>query len=592
MRRNSRVLGICAVISAGILCALLAAAASLAQMARVPSANRAAEERMIAGNSPGIAGGKIAVALRSDPKTLNPALAADAPSRDIIYCMNADLIHINRETQQTEPGLAKSWSVSHDGKTYTLHLRRGLRFSDGKPFNADDVIFTFQVYLDEKIHSPQRDLLIVGGKPISVRKTGAYTVQFQLAQPYAAAERLFDGLPILPRHLLENTYKSGGFSQAWSVSMPPDRFAGLGPFRLKEYVPGQRIVLERNPYYWKVDAKGNPLPYLSEIDFLFVPSEDAQVIRFQAGDTDILSGFSAGDFAALEREKAAKGYHLDDLGAGLEYNFLFFNMNDLGAKNLPQIARKQTWFEDLRFRQAVSSAIDRDGIVRLVYSGRAAPLWGQVTPGNKLWIDSELPHSPRSLPRARELLKSAGFSWRSDGTLVDARANPVEFSILTSSSNAERMKIATIIQDDLSQLGMQVHVVSLDFSAMVDRLLNSFDYEAAIMGLASGDADPTSEMNVWLSDGGTHLWHLNESKPATPWEAEMDQLMNQQLITLNYQRRKLLYDQVQQIVTQNLPVICLASPDILVGARDRVGNFHPAILDPYTLWNVEELYVH
>ena len=581
-----------AAICPAILCALLAATAAPAQVAHAPSATRATEDLMITKNPPGIAGGKIAVALRSDPKTLNPALAADAPSRDIIYCMNADLIHINRETQQTEPGLAKSWTVSLDGRTYTLRLLRGLRFSDGKPFSADDVIFTFQVYLDKKIHSPQRDLLIVGGKPISVRKIDDYTVQFQLAQPYAAAERLFDGLPILPRHLLENAYKSGSFSQAWSISMAPGEFAGMGPFRLKEYVPGQRIVLDRNPYYWKTDAKGNQLPYLSEIDFLFVSSEDAQVIRFQAGDTDILSGFSAEDFAALAREEAAKRYHLHDLGAGLEYDFLFFNLNDLSGKNLPQIAQKQPWFEDLRFRQAVSSAIDREGIVRLVYSGRAAPLWGQVTPGNKLWIDSALAHPPRSLPHARELLKSAGFSWKSDGTLIDSRANPVEFSILTSSSNSERMKIATIIQDDLSQLGMQVHVVSLDFSAMVDRLLNSFDYEAAVMGLASGDADPTSEMNVWLSDGGTHLWHLNESKPATPWEAEMDRLMNQQLVTLNYQRRKVLYDQVQQIVARNLPVICLVSPDILVGARDRIGNFHPAILDPYTLWNVEELYIH
>ncbi|MGH9732196.1 MAG: ABC transporter substrate-binding protein, partial [Candidatus Acidiferrales bacterium] len=543
-------------------------------------------DRMVTDNPPGRAGGQIVVALRSDPKTLNPALAADVPSRDIIYCMNADLIHINRETQNTESALAKSWSVSRDGKTYTLRLRHGLRFSDGKPFNADDVIFTFRVYLDDKTHSQQRDLLIIGGKPIVVQKIDNYTVRFELVQPYAAAERLFDGMPILPKHLLENAYDSGSFSKEWSISMSPGEFAGLGPFRLKEYVPGQRLVLERNPYYWKVDGQGNQLPYLNQIVFLFVPSEDAQVIRFQAGDTDILSSFSAQNFAVLAREQAAKHYHLLDVGPGLEYNFLFFNLNDLAATNLPQISRKQVWFQDVRFRQAVSAAIDRDGIVRLVYGGRATPLWSQVTPGNKLWVDSTLPHPARSLDHARELLKSAGFSWKSDGALVDSQSNPVEFSILTSSSNAERMKIATIIQDDLGKLGMNVHVVSLDFGAMVDRLLNSFDYEAAIMGLASGDTDPTAEMNVWASTGGTHLWHLNETKPATPWEAEMDRLMNRQLIALNYDSRKRLYDQVQQIVAENLPVICLASPDILVGAKDRIGNFHPAILDPYALWNV------
>src|SRR5215469_3171056 len=553
---------------------------------------QAKEELMVTSSALGKPGGTITVAVRSDPKTLNPVLAVDESTREIIDCMNSDLIHINRETQKTEPALAKSWTVSRDGKTFTLQLRRGLRFSDGQPFTADDVVFSFELYLDEKIHSPQRDLLIVGGKPISVRKLGDYTVQFQLTEPYAAAERIFDGLAILPKHVLESAYKNGTFSKLWGVSAPPNEFAGLGPFRLKEYVPGQRIVLERNPYYWKEDRAGHRLPYIGQLVFLFVPSEDAQVIRFQAGDTDLLSRFGAEDFAVLQREQAAKGYALQDLGPGLEYSFLFFNLNNLDGKNLPAIAQKQSWFRDVRFRQAVSAAIDRDGIVRLVYNGRATPLWSQVTPGNKLWVDSSLADPPQSVDRARELLRSAGFSWSNSGNLVDARGQPIEFSILTSSSNAERSKMATLIQDDLTRLGMNVHVVSLDFSAMVDRLLNSFDYEAAVMGLASGDADPESEMNVWLSSGGTHLWNLTESKPATPWEAEIDQLMNEQQVTLNYARRRQLYDQVQRIVAQELPLICLASPHVLVGAKNCVGNFHPAILEPYVLSNVDELYVH
>ncbi len=552
---------------------------------------QAAGDVQVSSNPPGHRGGTITVALRSEPKTLNPALAADASSQSVIYCMNADLIHINRETQRTEPALAKSWSVSHDGRTYTLQLRRGLRFSDGQPFNADDVIFSFQAYLDPNTHSPQRDLLIVGGKPIAVEKVDEYTVRFRLAQPYAAAERLFDGFPILPRHLLENSYRSGNFSQAWGISMAPREFAGLGPFRLKEYVPGQRLVLERNPYYWKQDSAGIQLPYLEGITFLFVPSEDAQVIRFLSGDTDILSRFNAENLPVLARQQAAKGYHVYDLGAGLEYNFLFFNLNNMPSGNLPEITKKQAWFGDLRFRQAVSAAIDRDAIVRLIYQGRATPLASHVTPGNKLWADAGVALARHSPDRARELLKSAGFSWRGDGSLVDAHGNSVEFSILTSASNAQRTKMATMVQSDLSQLGMNIHLVSLDFSATVDRLLNTFDYEAAISGLADGDADPNTEMNVWLSTGGMHLWHLNEAHPATPWEAELDQLMNAQLVTLNYAKRKQMYDRVQEIVSQELPVICLVSPHILVGAKDRVGNFRPATLDPYVLWNIDWIYV-
>jgi peptide/nickel transport system substrate-binding protein len=540
----------------------------------------------------GTPGGTLTIALRSEPKTLNPVLASDQSSEDVIYCMNADLIHINRQTQRTEPDLAQSWSVSRDGKVYTLHLRRNLRFSDGRPFTADDVVFSFRVYLDKKIDSPQRDLLIIGGKPVSVEKIDAYTVRFILPQPYAAAERLFDGFPILPRHLLGPDYANGTLAKSWAVSSSPTAFAGLGPFRLAEYVPGQRIVLERNPYYWKRDAAGKQLPYLNKLVFLFVPSEDAQVIRFLSGDTDVLDRFSSENFSVLKAEASAKQFHLDDLGASLEYNFLFFNLNDLRSKNLPQIAAKQPWFTDVRFRQAVSAAIDRAAIVRLVYQGRATPLLAQVTPGNKLWLDPAIDPPSQSVQRARDLLKSAGFSWRADGSLVDAHGKPVEFSILTSSSNAQRMKIATLIQSDLRAVGMNVQVVSLDFGAMVDRLLNSFDYEAAIMGLADGDADPNTEMNIWLSTGGMHIWHLNEPRPATPWEADLDRLMNQQLVTLNYAKRRRLYDQVQQIVARQLPIICLASPDVLVGAKDRVGNFSPAILEPYVLWNVDRLYVH
>jgi peptide/nickel transport system substrate-binding protein len=571
-------------ITVAIACACVSAAA------RPSASDLPTEDPLITSNTPGHPGGRIVVALRSEPKTLNPVLAQDAASRDVIRCLTADLIDINRATQKTEPALAKSWTVSSDGKQYTLHLRHGLRFSDGQPLDADDVIFSFGLYLDEKIDSPQRDLLVVGGKPIVVRKIDAYTVQFALTQPYAAAERLFDGFAILPRHLLQGAHQSGAFDKAWGIGMSPADFAGLGPFKLKEYVPGQRIVLDRNLYYWKQDRNGQRLPYVDQVIFLFVASEDAQAIRFQAGDTDLLTHFSSENYAVLEKQ-SSRYYHLDDLGAGLEYNFLFFNLNDVSSKSLPEIARKQAWFQDVRFRQAVSAAIDRDSLVRLVYGGRAAPLWSQVTPGNKLWIDLAIPRATRSLDRSRELLKSTGFSWKPDGTLVDARGNAVEFSILTSSSNQQRVKIATLIQDDLKPLGMNVQVVTLEFHSMVDRLLTSYDYEAAIMGLVSGDADPTSEMNVWMSNGDTHLWHPNQTKPATPWEAEMDHLMEQQQVTLDYSKRKRMYDRVQEIVAEDLPVICLVGPDILVGASDRVGNLQPAIMDPYTLWNIDQLYI-
>jgi peptide/nickel transport system substrate-binding protein len=549
----------------------------------------AAEDLLVTSGEIGSRGGQLVASLRSDPKTLNPVTGVDLPSKELIGLLFADLIHINLNTQRTEAALAKSWKVSADGRHYTLELRRGISFSDGHPFDADDVMFSFKVYLDEKVHSPQRDLLQVGGKPIQVRKLGPYRVAFDLPQPYAAAERLFDSVSILPRHLLERTYEEGKISKTWNPAANPAEVAGLGPFRLKQYVPGQRIVLERNPFYWKADLQHNRLPYLDQITFLIVPTEDAEVIRFQAGDVDVIEKISAENYAALEDQRS-RGFRLYDLGASFEYDFLFFNLNDLSAKQLPEIRRKQEWFRRDEFRQAISAAIDREAIVRLVYQGRATSLWDQVTPGNKLWINSAIPHPPRSVERATALLRSAGFSRRTDGTLVDANGKPVEFSILVNPSNAQRTKIATIVQDDLSQLGMKVSVVPLEFQAIMTRVLDSLDYEASILGLVSGDADPNPEINVWTSSGGTHLWAQTELQPVSRWQSEIDGLMQSQTAILDYKKRKQAYDRVQELIATHDPVICLVSPNVLVGAKASLAGLKPSVMRNYLLWASEQLF--
>jgi peptide/nickel transport system substrate-binding protein len=557
----------------------------------VPEPAKPGEELARMADVTGQYGGHLTIGQRSEPKTLNPVTATDAVSREVIGRLMGDLVEINRSTQQTEPALAKSWKISPDGRMFTLQLRKGIRFSDGHPFDADDVIFSFAVYMDEAVDSPQRDLLIIDGKPLAVNKLDQYTVRFTLPRPYAAAERLFDGLAMLPKHLLEKPYREGHFTQAWSLNTQASEVAGLGPFRLKQYVPGQRLVVERNPYYWKVDRENQRLPYLDELVFLFVGTEDAQVMRFEAGETDIISRLSSENYNLLSREKTRSSAQLADMGPSLEYNFLLFNLNDLSGKKLDEVAGKQVWFRDLKFRQAISAVVDRDSIVRLVYGNRGAALWGNVGPGNKLWINQALPHPARSVETARQFLKGAGYSWNPAGQLLDTAKHPVEFTIITSSSNSQRMKMATLLQDDLSQLGMQVHVVPLEFRAVIDRVFQSFDYDAAIMGLGGGDADPNPEMNVWAFNGTSHLWHLGETQPATDWERELDQLMQQQMVTLDYAKRKQLYDRAQQLIAENLPFIFLGTPNILAGADARVGNFHPAALDPYTLWNADELYV-
>ncbi len=544
---------------------------------------------------PGTPGGTLVIALRAEPRTFNPIFAVDNPSITVIRRLMADLIHINRQSLATTAALAKSWDVSPDGRFYIVELRRGIRFSDGQPLDADDVVFTFKAILDPRTAAPQRALLIVDGEPITVKKLDTHRLEFDLKAPYAVGDRLFDSVPILPRHRLATAYGEGRLAEVWGLDTPPQEVVGLGPFRLDRYVPGERLEMVRNPHYWKVDSEGRRLPYLERLTMLFVPNADAQTIRFQAGEAHLTDRLGAKNFALLERHRAGQNrerrdYVLQDLGKGPDYNFLFFNLNDLTDDADQALHAKQKWFRKLAFRRAVSLAIDRQSLVRLVYQGKATPLATHVPAGYAEWAHADLAPTVRDLDHARRLLSSDGFSWDKSGALLDDTGQPIEFSILTSSSNRERSEIATIIQSDLSELGMQVHVMPMEFRALVHRVTQSHTYEACILGLGGGDVDPNSAIPMLTSNGANHFWQLSRRNALPAWQSEVDRLMAQQFGTLDPAKRKQLYDRVQELVADNLPMIFMVSPNVLTGAAKGLGNFKPATLDHFTLWNVDELF--
>ncbi len=522
-----------------------------------------------------VRGGILHVAQRAELKTFNPVVAIDAPSREVLWRLNGDLLTINRVTQKVVPGLAESWTQSHDGKRYTLKLRQGLRFSDGAACTADDVLFSWAVYLDEAVQSPQRDLLLIDGKPIQVSKVDEHTVAFGLPEPYAAAERLFDSLAILPRHKLESAWKSGKLREAWGVGTPASEVVGMGPFRLKEYRPGEAILLERNPYYWQAG-----LPYLDGIEFRLLADEELQLARFVSGDLDILNRLSMQSVSYL----TSKGATVTDLGSGLEYNVLCFNLSP-GNSKLGSFCKRE-------FRAALSLATDREAIAKLVYQGRAVPLWGHVSPGNRLWHSSRIAHPPLSVEAARNQLSAAGFRPNGKGQLIDpATGMPIGFSILVSSSSPERMQMAALLAADWAKLGIEVTVAPLEFRSLLERVLKTRQFDTVLLGLGGGDADPNPEMNVWLSSGGMHVWNPNQKQPATDWEAEIDSLMRRQMVTIQPAERRRLYDRVQEIAAAQVPMIFLASPNVVIAQRGNVGNFRPAVLHHFTLWNADELYL-
>ena len=526
-------------------------------------------------------GGRVAIAVTSEPKTLNPLTAADQTTRDVLSALSADLVHINRATLRTEPALAASWSISPDGLHYTVTLRDGLRFSDGAPLTADDVVFTFQVHLDPRVNSPQRDLLIVDGKPMGISKVSPTTIRFDLPAPYAPAERLFDAFWILPKHRLERAYLDGRIQEAWSLGTPPADVVTAGAFRVRQYVPGQRLTIERNPFYWKHDEDGQPLPYLDSIDVVFAGDQNGQLLRLLSHDVAAASKLRPEDLARLEQ---TPGLQVRDAGPSLEYNFLFFNWNAP-----PPVG---DWARSLKFRQAMAWAVDRAAIVRLVYQGRAAALSSAVTPGNRLWRADGVVEYGYDPARAARLLEEAGFRRQVGGPLVDAAGRPVEFSLMVSASSQARRKMATLVQDDLAKIGIAARLQPIEFGVMLDAVTKTRRFDAAVWGIASGDADPNADVNVWATSGTLHVWNMKAANaaaapPPEPWEVDVDRLMRAQMIATTVAARKAAYDQVQQLVSANAPLVFLASPHVLAAADRALGNFEPGILDPVLLWNAD-----
>jgi peptide/nickel transport system substrate-binding protein len=536
--------------------------------------------------SPGIAtGGRLLVAQRSEPRTLNPVLALDEPSRALAAMMHASLVRVNGATQAVEPALAENWTVSADGREIRVRLRDGLRFSDGARLTADDVLFTFEVLQDEKVGSPLREALRPGGRPVEVAKMDDRSLRFTLARTYALGERMLDGVAILPKHLLEPAYRQGKLGGAWTLGADQKGIAGAGPFRLKQYVPGERMVLDRNPNFWKRDPAGRSMPYLDEVVVVFTSGDDAQITHFLAGQADIVAGFGAAGYAMLSSARQKSTYDLHDVGAGLDYTFLLFNLNP---------GKGRSWFRSPAFRQAVSAAVDRESIARLVYRGKATPIWGHVTPARKDWIAADLPRPPRALDQAKALLRRDGFTWDNAGTLLDAAGLPVEFTAIANAANSTYTQTATILQEDMKQLGIRLTVVPLEFRALVDLVMNRKDYDTAVMALRPGDSDPVADMNVLVSSGRTHLWNLavpsGGESMRSQWEVEIDRLMEQQLSIRDMAARKVVFQRVQHILHEQMPVVCLVSPNVLVAARKGLGNLKPAVLSNPALWNVEELY--
>jgi peptide/nickel transport system substrate-binding protein len=532
---------------------------------------------------PGRFGGAFLDAQVSDPRTFNPILAQETSSSGAIGGLFDGLVEDNGETTEVEPALAESWTTSKDGRTWTFVLRKGLQWSDGAPMTADDVVFTFKVIYDKKIPNSLQDVLTVAGKPIAVTKVNDQTVQFRTAEPFGPFLRSI-GVGILPRHKLEAAYTAGTFNQTWGVNTPPQELVGTGAYVMNEYKPAQRIMYTRNRHYWKADLQGHRLPYIERIALTVVPNQEANRLLFQQGQTDSY-GIRPREYAEFKRGEKAGRYTVYDGGPSFGTEFLTFNQNPRGG--LPEYKLK--WFQNQKFRQGVAYAVDRQAIADQVYAGHAIPQYGPESPTDKFFFNPNVMQYPYNLDKAAAVLLEAGFKKGADGVLRDAAGHPVEFVISTNADNQDRVAIANIIRQDLEKLGMKVTPAPEAFNTLVNKLVESFKWEALVIGLTGG-IEPHNGQNVWKSSGSLHMWNPKEPSPATPWEAEIDQLFTLAATTVDQNRRKEYYYKYQAIVAEQAPVIYTTIANRFSAVRNKFGNIKYTAFGG-AFWNFPVIYI-
>ena len=502
----------------------------------------------------------MAWALHSEPRTMDPAKVDDQSSEMVRFLTAGVLVRINRQSQQPEPALAEKYEVSADGRTVIFHLRRQLRFSDGSLLTATDVVATLRRTLNPLTEAPVAEEF---GQPreVTVDAPDALTVRVHLARRLVSLAKVFDEIAIEP------------------AAHTGDSSVTAGAFRVASVKPGAYVLLQRNGYYWKKDGAGRALPYLSSIRLDVVPNREMERTRYLGGQYQIIDGIAPDDFEGLARTS----HGVRDMGASLNTEQMWFNQSP--ASPLP--AFEKAWFTNTAFRQAVSLAIRRADLARIAYKGHATPAYSFVSPANRAWYVPLGAGSP-DIHHAEDLLRGAGF--RLNGRqLTDSAGHVVRFSIVTNAGNKARENMAALIQQDLSALGMEVNVVRLDFPSLLERLMHSQNYEAAILGLTNVDPDPNAMQNVWLSSSPNHQWNPSQKSPATAWETEIDALIERQSNTQDLAERRRCMDRLQRIVAEQQPFIYLVHPNLLYAVNDSVQGAQISALQPGIVSSIDTM---
>jgi len=539
-------------------------------------------------------GSFITSTIGEGPKTFNPFNAKDNISASMSEVMYDGLVTTHPITGETLPKLAKSYTVNDC--EYIINLRHGLKWSDGKPINADDVLFTWnRIIFGGFGNTSTRDSVVIDGKLPKLEKIDDYTVKFTTPKPFAPFLRMLS-TPIAPKHIFEPAVNRGKeyFDGFLSTNTPPKDFVTSGAFKLKEYVPAQRVIFERNENYYVINKNNESLPYLDKLIYLIVGDVNNQVLKFEGGELDEISlqGANVARFKEMEKYSNFKIYNIGP-DTGTMYIAMNLNnrKNDEGKYYVDLI--KQKWFQDKNFRKAVDLAIDRKNMVFNIANGLAEPLFTPETL-NSIFLNKELKSYDRNVIMARELLKESGFYNDKQGKLYDSSGHRVEFDLYTNAGNTERESIGVMVKQDLEDLGMKINFKPIEFNSLVNKLMSTLDWDMVIMGFTGSPLEPNGGKNVWMSDGTLHIFNQRLEKdlnsPKYDFEKKLDDLFIKGALAVKFEDRKKYYDEYQAIVYDEKPLIYIYSPIRIVALRNKFKNIYPTSLGGVT-HNLEEIYV-
>ncbi|MFN6515480.1 MAG: ABC transporter substrate-binding protein [Nostoc sp. CreGUA01] len=551
---------------------------------------------------------QIVTAVLSEPSTFNYALNESAYS--VFGFLYDSLINENPITTKLEPGLAESWEVSEDAQRVVITLREGIKWSDGKPMTTDDIVFTYnEIYLNPKIPTSLKDALKVGEKGTlpKVTKIDDRRVEFTIQEPFAPFLRYVGGIPIMPAHVLQEairTTESGGnpkFISMWGTGTDPKQIVGNGPYVMESYVPSQRVIFRRNPYYWRKDAQGNPQPYIERIVWQIIESTENQLISFRSGQLDDLEVPPEG-FSLIKREEKRAKFKIYNGGPDTSTSFISFNLNKAkNSQGKPLVDPiKSRWFNQKEFRQAIAYALDRETMKINAYRGLGELQNSFVYVKSPYFLPPEKGLKVYNYDRekSKKLLLDAGFKYNAQNQLLDADGNRVRFTLLTNSERKVRGDMAAQVQRDLARIGIQVDLQILSFNSYLEKLKVTQNWDCYLGGFAGGGIEPHSASNIWRINGASHAFNQG-AQPGDPpligwevsdWEKQIDSLYIKGAQVLDENKRKEIYYEYQRIASEQLPFIHLVEGLNLQAVRDRFQGIQYTALGG-AFWNLYELKV-